>query len=124
MGADSIRVPGEYQTHRDAHSRTSHPQYAPWPALARRSAAAPPPEKAAGGYFFRSPSRTRLSAVATMASSGERGAQPSRRLAFSPVAFLLLPSSGRICLTAGSRSAAMRTSQFGSGKVGTLLADA
>src|ERR1700681_1697582 len=45
---------------------------------------------------FSSLSRTRLSAVATIASSFGRGAQPSRRLAFSLVAFFTLPSSGRI----------------------------
>ena len=54
------------------------------------------------GLSFSSPSRTRLSAVATMDSSFERGDQPSRRLAFSLVAFFILPSSGRICFTAGS----------------------
>src|SRR5262249_47419700 len=40
---------------------------------------------------FRRPSSTRLSAVATTASSGERGAQPRRRRAFSLVPFLYLP---------------------------------
>ena len=49
---------------------------------------------------------------------------PAVRLAFSLVAFFLLPSSGRICFAAGSRIAAMRTSQLGSCQVGTLLADA
>ena len=59
------------------------------------------------------PSRSRLSAVATIASSFERGAQPSRRFALAPVAFLVLPSSGTICRMDGSASAARRTSQFG-----------
>ena len=76
------------------------------------------------GLSFKSPSRTKLSAVATMESSFERGAQPSMRLAFSLVAFRILPSSGRICFTAGSRHAAMRTNQSGSCRVGTLRADA
>ena len=44
----------------------------------------------------------------------ERGAQPRRRRAFSLVAFFLLPSSGTIWPTVGSRNAARRTSQFGS----------
>ena len=62
--------------------------------------------------------------MATTDSSFERGVQPSMRLAFWLVPFFGLPSSGRICFTAGSRSAAMRTSQLGSWRVGTFLADA
>src|SRR5258708_14912752 len=76
------------------------------------------------GLSFRRPSRTRLSAVATRASSFEYGAQPSTRLAFSLVAFFTLPSSGTINFTAGSRMAARRTSQFGNSRVGTLFAEA
>src|SRR5450432_2567137 len=65
-------------------------------APARADGARVPVERAAlsravaHALFRRSPSRTRLSAVATIASSLERGAQPSVRLAFSPVAFLIL----------------------------------
>ena len=55
----------------------------------------------------------RLSAVATSASSRDRGAQPSMRRAFSLVAFFVLPSSGTICRTDGSASDASRTSQIG-----------
>ena len=47
------------------------------------------------GLSFKSPSRTRLSAVATMASSLERGAQPSTRLAFSFVRVLALAELGQ-----------------------------
>ena len=50
---------------------------------------------------FKSPKRARLSPVATIASSFEIGDQPRRRAAFSLVAFLRLPSSGRISLMAG-----------------------
>ncbi len=75
------------------------------------------------GLSFRRPSRTRLSAVATIASSFDRGTQPSKRLAFSLVAFFTLPTSGRISFMAGSRSAAMRKSQSGSWRLGALLAD-
>ena len=57
-----------------------------------------------------------------MHSSFERGAQPSRCLAFSLVAFLVLPSSGRMSLIAGSRNEAKRTSQLGNCRVGTLFA--
>ena len=62
----------------------------------------------------------RLSAVATMESSVERGVQPRRRRAFSLVAFLCLPSSGRICLMAGSARDAMVTMKSGSSRAGTL----
>ena len=61
---------------------------------------------------FNSPNRTKLSAVATTASSFERGAQPNIRLAFSLVAFFLFPSSGRISFIAGSRIAAHPVWQF------------
>lgn len=39
-------------------------------------------------------SRTRLSAVATIASSAERGFQPNMRFAFALVAFMLTPNMG------------------------------
>jgi len=55
--------------------------------------------------FFNSPNRTKLSPVATRASSFERGAQPSTRLAFSLEAFFFFASSGRISFVAGSRKA-------------------
>ena len=44
------------------------------------------------------------------------------RCAFTEVAFLYLPSSGTICLTAGSRNAASFTSQLGNCRVGTRFA--
>jgi hypothetical protein len=46
------------------------------------------------------------------------------RLAFSPLAFLSFPSSGRICRTDGSRRAASRTRKLGSCQVGTRRAAA
>jgi hypothetical protein len=49
----------------------------------------------------RSPNRTRLSAAATIASSRERGDQPSRRMAFSLVAFSLRPSMDNMPFIAG-----------------------
>jgi hypothetical protein len=58
---------------------------------------------------FNSPSRTKLSAVATMDSSFDRGGQPGKRLASSLMAFFILPRSGKICVTAGSGVAATRT---------------
>src|ERR1700739_4094828 len=73
-------------------------------------------------YFFTSPSPTRPPAVAPTLSSLERGDHPSTRCAFSLVAFFHLPSSGIICVTAGSRNAASRTSQLGNCRVGTRLA--
>jgi hypothetical protein len=51
-----------------------------------------PATGAAAGGFLRSPNRTRLSAAATIASSFERGAQPSSCRAFALLAFLSLPS--------------------------------
>ena len=64
-------------------------------------------------YGFRSPNRIKLSAVAMRASSFERGVQPRTRLAFSLVAFLILPISGRSCRKDRSRLAASRTTQSG-----------
>jgi hypothetical protein len=62
-----------------------------------------------GGSFlvlpFNSPSRTKHSAAATMDSWFDRGAQPGMRLGFSLVAFFILPSSGKICFTAGGSTA-------------------
>jgi hypothetical protein len=49
-----------------------------------------------------------------MASSFDRGAQPSTRLAFALVAFLNLPSSGTISATDESNSETSRTIQSGS----------
>src|ERR1700738_2798369 len=74
------------------------------------------PDPAAGSFqlLFKSPSRTRLSAVATIASWFERGAQPSRRLALSLLALRTLPSCGTAGRTEGARRAARRTSQLGS----------
>ncbi len=59
----------------------------------------------------------RLSAVATSASSRERGDQPRSRFALSDVAFFDLPSSGTIWRTDESASEARRTSQSGSSRV-------
>ena len=70
------------------------------------------------------PSLSRLSAVATIASSLERGTQPSRRVAFSLVAFRFRPSSGTMPRAAGLFRAERRTNQFGSTRVGTLPAAA
>jgi len=66
----------------------------------------------------------RLSAVAMMPSSVERGVQPRRRWAFALVEFLTLPSSGTRSLISGMKRAAKRTSQSGSSRVGTRLAAA
>ncbi len=52
--------------------------------------------------------------MATIASSFDRGSQPSERRAFSLVAFIMMPSRGTRAFIAGSRIAAMRISQFGS----------
>ena len=59
-----------------------------------------------------------------MASSLERGDQPSMRRAFSLLAFFDLPSSGTACRASGLNQAATRTSQSGSCRVGTLRATA
>jgi hypothetical protein len=62
-----------------------------------------------GGSFlvlpFNSPRRTKLSAVATMDSWFDRGAQPGMRLGFSLVAFFIWPS---IYFTAGGSTAPVR----------------
>src|SRR6202034_4058946 len=71
---------------------------------------------------FTSPSCNRLSAVATMASSLDRGSHPSTLRACSFEAFFRFPSSGRICLAAVSRIATKRTMKFGICMVGTLFA--
>src|SRR6478672_8558446 len=63
---------------------------------------------------FSKPSFSRLSAVAVIASSFVRGAHPSTSRAFRFVAFLRFPSSGTICLIAGSQIEARRINQFGS----------
>src|SRR4030095_9578388 len=68
--------------------------------------------RASSAAVFTSPSRSRLSAVATIESSTERGVQFSMCLAFSLVAFFFFPSSGRICRTDGSASAARTTPQL------------
>src|SRR6202012_893114 len=73
---------------------------------------------------FTSPSFIRLSAFARIDSSLERGHQPSMRRAFALVAFFVFRSSEMICFTAGSRSDASRTSQFGNSRAGTLRAAA
>ncbi len=73
-------------------------------------------------YFRSNPRRIKLSAVATMESSFDCGAQPSMRLAFSLVAFLNLPSSGTICRTDASNSEIVRSSQSGSNQAGTRRA--
>src|SRR6185312_14902576 len=70
------------------------------------------------------PSRTRLSAVDTSASSRERGSQSSNRLAFAFVPFFFLPSSGVMSRIAGSRKPASRTRKFGNSRVGTFAAAA
>ena len=62
------------------------------------------------GLFFSSPSRSRLSAVSTMDSSLERGVQPNMRLAFSLVAFFILPSWGRIWASVLSKWRSIRCS--------------
>jgi hypothetical protein len=46
------------------------------------------------GLSLRNPSRTKLSAAATMDSSLERAAQPSTRLAFSLVEFFITGVEG------------------------------
>jgi hypothetical protein len=74
--------------------------------------------------LFSSPNLARLSAVATSASSRDRGFQPSSRSAFSPVAFFDCPSSEAICLSPGSAIETRRTSQSGSSRVGARLAEA
>ncbi len=53
------------------------------------TASSRPPYAVCLGLSFSKPSRTRLSAVATIASSLERGVQPRTRFAFALVAFLL-----------------------------------
>jgi len=64
----------------------------------------------------------RLSAVATIASSRDRGFHPSMRSAFALVAWRVLSSSGSNGRMVGSNSATKRTSQFGSCRVGTFFA--
>jgi len=57
-----------------------------------------PPHKGEGGraHPLTTPSSIRLFAVATIPSSLDRGFQPSMRRALALLAFLRLPSSGRI----------------------------
>src|ERR1700722_2267046 len=87
--------------------------------LARRHQA-----PAARAAPLRSPSCCRLCAVARIASSLERGCQPSSRRAFSLLALFCCPSCGRISRTAGFFSADSRTSQSGTSRVGTRAASA
>src|ERR1700734_3648989 len=68
--------------------------------------------------------RNRLSAVAMIASSFERGAQPSNRDAFSWLPFLVLPSSGSSSRTVGLNSAVTRSTQLGNDRVGARFAAA
>ena len=55
--------------------------------------------------------RTKLSPVATIASSLDRGDQFSRRLTFALEAHLTLPSCGTMCRSVGFHRPAMRTTQ-------------
>jgi NMT1/THI5 like len=68
------------------------------------------------------PNFIRLSAVATIASSRDRGLHPSTRSACAFVAWRVLSSSGSMGHTVGSNSATTRTSQFGNCRVGTFVA--
>src|SRR5581483_3369531 len=93
-----------------------------YPLAEQGNQRAPDPSVHAARFAFGSkPSRNRLSAVATCATTRHLGSQPSTRLAFSLLAFLTFPSSGTSCAIDESTSAASRTTQSGSTLVGMRL---
>src|SRR3569833_4489891 len=70
--------------------------------------------QAAKRYGFTNPSPNRLSAVAMMISSLERGFQPSTRRALSALVRRTCPSIGSTSRSRGTRCESARTDQSGS----------
>src|ERR1700755_2412949 len=73
-------------------------------------------------YFLIRPNLNKLSAVAMMESSFDRGDQPNNSFALPPLACIYWPSRVATIFNSGFLNAAIRKTKFGISLVGTFFA--